>query len=81
MPLCMRTTIDINDELLALARQRANEERTSVRAIIERALRSSLMTQPTTTAYRLRWRTEHGRLRPGVDLTDRDALMDLMDGA
>ena len=79
MHVCMRTTIDINDELLDLARQRAIEQRTSVKAIVEQALRSLLAGPTKTKAYRLRWRAEHGELLPGIDLSNRDALMDLLD--
>lgn len=75
----MRTTIDINDELMMLARKRAAEERTSVKAIVERALRSLLQGPKNVASYRLQWRTEQGQVQPGVDLANRDALLDLMD--
>jgi hypothetical protein len=39
----MRTTIDIDDRLLALAKRRALEMRTSLRKVIESALRRALM--------------------------------------
>jgi hypothetical protein len=77
---CMRTTIDLNDELLDRAKRQAIRERTTLKAIVERALRSHLSGRPTAGSYRLRWRTERGRLQPGVRLEDRDALFDLMEG-
>jgi predicted transcriptional regulator len=77
----MRTTIELNDELLRRVKRRAADEGTSVRAIVERALREHLGRAPLRTRrYRLAWRTERGRLQPGVRLEDRDALFDLMDG-
>jgi len=76
----MRTTIDITDELLREARRAAAEEGISVREVVHRALRLFLGRSPPRKGYRLRWRTEKGRLLPGVRLDDRDALFDLMEG-
>lgn len=80
MLLCMRTTIDLNDELLTAAKRQAATERTTLRRIIERALRGHLKKPQREGRYKLEWRTERGRLRPGARLDDRDALFDLMDG-
>ena len=77
---CMRTTLDIADEVLRLAKKRAADERIALRELVEAALRSYLLGRSGQSRYRLRWRTERGRLRPGVNLDDRQALWDLMDG-
>ena len=76
----MRTTINLNDELLRSAKRRAASEGTTLRAVVERALRSYLAGGVRKPGYRLRWRPERGWLRPGVRLHDRDALFDLMEG-
>jgi hypothetical protein len=76
----MRTTIDISDELLRLAKKRAADEGATLRQVVEAALRLYLVKSPNRTGYKLSWRTERGRLLPGVRLDDRDALFDLMDG-
>ena len=76
----MRTTIEIGDELFRAAKSRAAEDGTTLRQIVESALRAYLGRKPRRSRYKLRWRTEKGRLQPGVDLDDRDALFDLMDG-
>lgn len=75
----MRTTVDLNDELLRQAKQHAAREKTTLRQVFETALRAHLGQQSPRRGYRLRWRTEKGRLRPGVRLDDRDALFDLME--
>ena len=81
MLLCMRTTIDINDRLLRDAKRRAAEEGTTLRRVMEKALRAYLHQRSAKGGdYELRWRTECGRLQPGVRLDDRDALFDLMEG-
>jgi len=78
--MCMRTTVDLNDGLLRQAKRRAADEGVALRQIMETALRVYLGKQPRPSGYKLRWRTESGRLQPGVRLDDRDALFDLMDG-
>jgi Arc/MetJ family transcription regulator len=76
----MRTTVDINDELLRAAKLRAAQQKTSLKAVIEHALRRHLGHRDHSEEYRLSWAVEDGEMAPGVDLTDRDALFDLMDG-
>jgi hypothetical protein len=80
MLMCMRTTVDLNDEILRAAKRRAADEGATLRDVVERALRAYLGRTPPGRPYRLRWRTESGRLQPGVRLDDRDSLYELMDG-
>ena len=79
MLMCMRTTIEIPDELFRKAKKRAADDGASLRDVVAAALRAYLSGKPARGAYRLKWRTERGRLQPGVNLDDRDALFDLMD--
>jgi hypothetical protein len=76
----MRTTIEIGDELFRRAKSRAANEGATFRAIVETALNLYLSKGSRNTPYRLRWRTESGRLLPGVRLDDRDSLFDVMEG-
>jgi len=76
----MRTTIDISDELFRQAKKKAADDRTTLRDVVEAALRRYLAGRPKRGRYRLRWTPERGRLLPGVNLDDRDALFNLMDG-
>ncbi len=80
MLVCMRTTLELNDTLLRQARKRAADRGMRLRDVIEAALRLYLGGGPVKKGYRLQWRTERGKLQPGVDLQDRDALLDLMEG-
>lgn len=77
---CMRTTIDIGDDLLRRAKKKAADDGVPLREIVEAALREYLSGKPRGTGYKLRWSTEKGELLPGVDLDDRDSLFDIMDG-
>jgi hypothetical protein len=76
----MRTTVDISDEIFRQAKKTAADRGVPLRQVIEAALRHYLGSGRQGGGYKLRWRTESGRLQPGVRLDDRDALFDLMDG-
>ena len=79
MLLCMRTTIDISDELLRRAKKQAADEKRPLREVVETSLRTYLGGRSRRRGYRLHWRSEHGKIAPGVRLDDRDALWELMD--
>jgi hypothetical protein len=76
----MRTTMDLTDELLRKAKKRAADDGVPLRDVVEAALRRYLSARPVSGEYRLRWTTATGKLRPGIDLDDRDVLFDAMDG-
>ncbi len=77
----MRTTIDIDDRLLALAKKQAVEKGTSLRKVIESALRRALLQPEKGPArFRLEWKTVRGKRAPRVDISDRDALYERMEG-
>ena len=74
----MKTTLELPDELFVAAKQRAAEERTTLRAIVERGLRTQLGRARSSPPKRgaLRWVTVDGGLPPGLDLADREAMHD-----
>jgi len=75
----MRSTVDFPDELFRRAKRRAADDGVPFRAVLEAALRRYLEGgESGRKRYRLRWRAEKGKLRPGVRLDDRAALFDLM---
>jgi Arc/MetJ family transcription regulator len=76
----MRTTIEITDDLLRRAKEKAAAEGTALRQVVETALRFYLGQRRRPAGRKFQWRTERGRILPGVHLDDRDALFDLMDG-
>jgi Arc/MetJ family transcription regulator len=77
----MRTTIRLDDDLLAAAKQRAAAERTTLGSLVEGALRRALDQRPVDPAERVTVRRFGGaQTLPGVDLDDSAALRDLMDG-
>jgi hypothetical protein len=77
----MRTTVRLDERLLAEAKKRAAETGRTLTAVLEDALRETLA-RPSTRAKRrpVRLKTVKGDgVRPGVDLDDTSALFDLME--
>jgi hypothetical protein len=76
----MRTTLDLDAELLAAARRRAAQTGRTLTSVVEEALAAALAPRPShEPRYRLRWKTHRGRLLPGVDVADRDSLFEVME--
>jgi hypothetical protein len=80
----MRTTIRLDDELVRRAKRLAARQETTLTAVFEEALKEKLARSEGAELPRERpsLPTFGGRgPRPGVDLHDGSALLDLMDRA
>lgn len=76
----MRTTINVDDGLLAEAKRRAAERETTLTKLIEDALRAALNQRAAAADEPFRTVTfRGGGLMPGADLDDNAALRDLLD--
>ena len=80
---CMRTTIRIDDQLLAEAKARAAASGRTLNSVVEDALREAFARRAATVVP---GRPElplfrDSRLMPGVDLDDSAALLDQMERA
>ena len=83
MLLCMRTTVDISNDLMIELKRVAADTRRSLKDLIEDAIRSSLAQRrtPRAGANGPRVLTFKGRgVQPGVNLDSTRDLLDLMDG-
>lgn len=74
-----RTTLTIDDQLFRELKKKASEEGRTLQAVTNDLLRRSLVPSPAKP-YRLQLQGWKAAEQPGVDLLDRDALFDLMDG-
>ncbi len=74
----MKTTVDLPEDLLLAAKRKALESRTTLRDILERALRRELRQTVgrSTRRPRIRWVTSAGGLPPGLDISDRGKMME-----
>jgi len=81
MLFCMRTTLNLEHQLMRDVKAKAAEEGRTLTAVIDDALRDYLRRgDETSTSFRLRLVTVPGKARDGVDLDDRDALYEVMEG-
>jgi K+-transporting ATPase c subunit len=75
----MRTTLNLDDQLLISAKHRALEENVSLARVVEAALRESLA-KPRATSKPIQLVTASGSgVKPGVDLDHGRSLLDIMD--
>lgn len=81
MLCCMRTTIQIDDDLLTTAKLYATRSGKTLTAFIEDALRAALArSQPLATRAPVKLTTFAGNgLQPGVDLDDSATLLASME--
>ena len=79
----MRTTVDLDDHLLQGAKELAARTHRTLTAVLEDALRETLSRRPSPSArhrVKLPVSDRMTGLRPGVDLDNSAALLDLMEG-
>jgi hypothetical protein len=81
MFFCMRTTLDIPDEVFASAKRKAIEDHSTLTRVVEEALR--LYVSPRRHRKKRvmkKWVVVKGERLPDVDISDRDRLYDFMEG-
>ena len=75
----MRTTLNLDDQLLTYAKHQAIEESISLARVIENALRESLA-KPRANREKIQLITASGPgVKPGVDLDNGRSLLDIME--
>lgn len=76
----MKTTLEIDDRLLKRAKRHAASHGTTLRALVEEALRARLAPRPAAGArYEFAPPTVRGSRPPAIDVADRNALYELLD--
>ena len=83
MLLCMRTTVDISDDLMRDLKRMAADTRRSMKELIEDAIRASLVVrhaQQRSPAGQQVLTFKGKGIQPGVNLDSMRDLLDIMDG-
>lgn len=76
----MKTTLNLNDQVLRRAKGRAARDGITLTRFVEDALRARLdVARDGKAPFRLRLKTVKGDRPPNVDIGDRDALYDVID--
>ena len=80
MFICMKTTLNVDDHLMRELKRRAADTGRTMTEIVESALRDLLSREAAPESRQaFDWVTVAGTARPRVDISDRNALYDLMD--
>ena len=77
----MKTTLNLNDHILRRAKSRARRDGITLTRFVEDALRASLIDAEPGDAFKLELKVVRGHAPPNVDISDRDALYDVLDSA
>jgi hypothetical protein len=75
----MRTTLNIDDQVLASAKHRAIEQGVTLTRIVEDALRETLLKTKEKTANIQLLTVNGAGVKPGIDLSHSSSLLDIMD--
>ena len=75
----MRTTLAIDDRLLAAAKRRARQRGLTLGQFVEEALRAELVAAPAATRLAIPVFTGGSGVRPGIDMTSNRALTEALD--
>ncbi len=76
----MRTTLNIDIQLMALVKKRAAESGKTITEIVEEALRKEVSgIASSRSPFALKWQPVRGPVQPGVDISDRDSLYGVME--
>jgi hypothetical protein len=79
----MKTTLDLDDTILAQAKQRAAASGTTLKAFVEDALREKISAIPKRRkhhSHSYRMNVVHGTKPPAIDIYNRSTLYDYLDG-
>ncbi|MEO7804353.1 MAG: DUF2191 domain-containing protein [Actinomycetota bacterium] len=76
----MKTTLNLDDRLFKLAKKEAAERGITLTSIVEDGLRAVLFPPANEKPFKLRLPVIKGGSLPDVDIADRNALYDRMEG-
>ena len=77
----MKTTLNLDDQVLKNAKERAARDGITLTAFVERALKDSLLQKETNCGYDFQPAIVKGRRPPNVNVAERDALYDVIDNS
>lgn len=76
----MKTTLNLNDQVLRHAKERAARDGITLTRFVENAMRAKLMAiQRNGPGFKLKISTVKGKRPPNIDVSDREALYDVLD--
>ena len=77
----MKTTLNLNDQVLKNAKEQAARDGITLTAFVEQALKAKLLQETEQVAYSFRPKVVKGSRPPNVDISERDALYEVIDNS
>lgn len=77
----MKTTLNLDDRVLRQAKERAARDGMTLTAFVENALKAKLLQEQQRIPYRFDPKIVTGTRPPNVDISERDALYDVIDNS
>ena len=77
----LKTTLNLDDQILKNAKAQAARDGITLTAFVEQALKDSLLKETERVSYRFRPKVVKGSRPPNVDISERDALYEVIDNS
>lgn len=77
----MKTTLNLDDQVLKNAKEEAARNGITLTAFVEQALKAKLLQKSESVNYRFRPKVIKGSKPPNVDISERDALYEVIDNS
>ena len=77
----MKTTLNLDDQVLKNAKEEAARSGMTLTAFVEQALKARLLQKTEGVTYRFRPKVIRGSKPPNVDISERDALYEVIDNS
>lgn len=77
----MKTTLNLDDQVLKNAKEHAARDGITLTAFVEQALKASLLLETEKVKYQFRPKVVNGSKPPNVDISERDALYEVIDNS
>ena len=77
----MKTTLNLDDQVLKNAKEEAARTGITLTAFVEQALKARLLQESESVSYSFRPKVIKGSKPPNVDISERDALYEVIDNS
>lgn len=77
----MKTTLNLDDQILKNAKEKAARDGITLTAFVEQALKSQLLQKAKGVRYDFKPKVITGTRAPNVDISERDALYEVIDNS
>ena len=77
----VKTTLNLDDQVMKNAKERAARDGVTFTALVEDAIKAKLLQDPPRKTYQFQPKIVTGKRAPNVDISERDALYEVIDNS